>query len=62
MIPIHPYDTLNITLGAVQVSRDRLGSGGRMSMEEGGWMRRAEEEEGAQPRMKVTDRMVIDCK
>ena len=31
-------------------------------MEEGGWMRREEEEEGAQQRMKVTDRMVTDCK
>ena len=31
-------------------------------MEEGGWMRRDDEEEGAQPRMNVTDSMVIDCK
>ena len=31
-------------------------------MEEGGGRRRDDEEEGAQPRMKVTDSMVIDCK
>ena len=31
-------------------------------MEKGGVIRRDEEEEGAQPRMKVTDSMVIDCK
>ena len=31
-------------------------------IEDGGWMRRDEEEEGAQLRMEVTDSMVIDCK
>ena len=31
-------------------------------MEEGEGMRRDGEEEGAQPRMTVTDTMVIDCK
>ena len=36
--------------------------GGGRRMKEGGWRRRAGEEEGAQPRMKVTYRMVIDCK
>ena len=34
---------------------------GRM-MEEGGGRGRDDDEEGAQPRMKVTDSMVIDCK
>ena len=31
-------------------------------MEEGGGRRMDDEEEGAQPRMNVTESMVIDCK